>query len=203
MRIFIIRHSETDFNSAGTIQGNMDSMLTPLGKTQAALLSKELGAAPLDSVFSSTLNRTYQTALYIAKPRRLPVIRVPALNERNYGVLEGTPLQKAKREHPEYFSDFHSLDLEAKPEGGESINEVSERVLGFIGRLKASFQKKTVAIVAHGIVNKVIIAHLLDGNLSKMGSYKQANACINELIMENGKATAIRLNYTRHLSQAQ
>ncbi|MFH1448016.1 MAG: histidine phosphatase family protein [Candidatus Micrarchaeota archaeon] len=199
MRLFIIRHGETVFNRKSIIQGNIDSELTSLGESQASLTSSELKNVPIDNIFSSPTSRTYITALSIAKPHRLPVVKVPALVERNYGIYEGKLMRETKMAHPEYFSDYSKLDFDVKPKQGESINDVSKRVSRFMERLQKNFPKKVIVLVAHGIVNKVIITNLLNNSLSKIGTYRQGNTCINELLIENGKAEAVRLNYREHL----
>ncbi len=200
MRLFVIRHAQTEYNSRKLIQGKIDSTLTELGKSQAEGLAEELKNILIDNIFSSPMLRTYTTALSIATPHRLPVVKTPSLLERNYGIYEGKPMPETKMAHPEYFSDYPKLDYNVKPPEGESINEVYRRVNGFVEKLKVNLPERTIVLVAHGIVNKIIVSSLIDGNLKKMGTYKQKNACINELEIVNGKAKAIRLNYTDHLT---
>jgi 2,3-bisphosphoglycerate-dependent phosphoglycerate mutase len=202
MRLFIIRHGETEYNKLGLIQGNFDSKLTETGMLQSSLVAQELAKTDLDFVFSSIAERAHKTAQPIAVPRCLPVALVPTIRERAYGIFEGKSLEETKKHHPEIFATGPNLDLNAKPKDGESIREVSERVIPFVERMKSHFPDKNVAIVAHGIVNKIIIGHLLDNSFEKIGGYKQPNACINEILFENGKAQAIRLSYTEHLKKA-
>ncbi|MFH1470818.1 MAG: histidine phosphatase family protein [Candidatus Micrarchaeota archaeon] len=204
MRVFVIRHAESDFNRNGLIQGSMDSKLTRLGAKQAYLLAEELKPHDLDFIFSSPASRAYLTAQSIAVPRSIPVAVVPGLREREYGIYEGKSLVETKKARPELFATGSlELNLEAKPKDGESLTQVASRVVPFIKRLKTHLKKKVIAIVAHGIVNKVIIAELTDGDLKKIGTYKQSNACINEILFEKGKGKAIRLNYTGHLESLE
>ncbi len=201
MRLFLIRHAETDYNSRFLLQGDLDSELTQEGLRQVMLTAKELGKEAIDLVFSSTAKRAYDTARPIALPRRLPVVMVPDLRERAYGIYEGKSLMEAKKEHPEFFTSASVIDFDAKPEDGESLKQVADRVLHFLKRLTENFPDRTVVIVSHGVVNKIMIGQLLDGSLDKIGDYKEANCCINELLLEDGKAKAVRLNYTGHLKE--
>jgi broad specificity phosphatase PhoE len=202
MRIFVIRHGETEFNRDGFIQGNIDSKLTELGVRQSLLLADELRDVDMDMIFSSTAQRAYLTARPIAAPRSLPIVMAPDFRERDYGIYEEKSLAETKKAHPGLFAtDSIGLDFKLKPKDGESLNEVADRVLPFLKKLTDHLQKKTVVIVAHGIVNKIILGQLLDNSLSKISGYKQSNACINEIILENGAAKAVRLNYIVHLKQ--
>ena len=199
MRLFVIRHGETDYNKKRVIQGNIDSQLTGLGSRQAGLLARELEDSELDMVFSSTASRAYETARPTALAHRLPVVQVPALRERDYGIYEKRGLSETKRAHPEFFSDSGPVGLDVKPEGGESLREVAGRVVPFVDRLVNRLEWENAAVVAHGVINKIIISHLLGTPLGEVGVYKQKNACINELACEKGNWRAVRLGYTGHL----
>ncbi len=200
MRIFVIRHGETESNQQGLIQGNIDSRLTPLGVRQSQLIAEELKGADIDFIFSSPASRARQTAQPLAIPRSLPIAIVPGLREREYGIYEGKTLQEIKSTHPELFATgSEKIDLDAKPKDGESLREVAGRVVPFVDRLKAHLKNQTVAIVAHGIVNKIIIGELIDCSLENIGAYRQSNACINEILFKKGKGKLIRLDYTGHL----
>ena len=202
MRVFVIRHGETEFNEQGLIQGNIDSSLTPLGVQQSYLIAEELKGCDLDFIFSSPALRAYSTAKPLSIPRSIPIAVVPGLREREYGIYEGKSLEETQKAHPELFATTSSkIDLDVKPKGGESLREVAGRVLPFVERLKSHLGDKTIAIVAHGIVNKLIIGDLADCSLDKITTYRQSNGCINEILLEKGKGKAIRLNYTEHLKK--
>lgn len=127
MRIFVIRHGETEFNEKGLIQGNIDSRLTELGVKQSEMVAEELKGIDIDMVFSSTAQRTYNTARPIAETRGFPVMMVPNLREREYGIYEGKSLEETKNAHPELFSTSPRLDFNARPKDGESLQEVADR----------------------------------------------------------------------------
>ncbi|MCX6778552.1 MAG: histidine phosphatase family protein [Candidatus Micrarchaeota archaeon] len=204
MRLFIIRHGETIFNEQDRIQGNIESPFSENGRKQVELLAKALANLKLDAVYSSKRGRALKTAQAIAGRHNLPVSSDDAINERYYGIYEGRPVGDMKVEHSEFFAREPPLDLDAKPEGGESINEVAARALPFVDKIAAEGHG-TCILVAHGIVNKIILAHLIDGDISQSYKYRQFNACINELELDSKgkgktKVRVIRLNDTSHLS---
>ncbi len=204
MRVFVIRHGETEFNRDGLIQGNIDSSLTPLGVQQSCLIAEELKGFDIDFIFSSPAIRAYETAKPLSVPRSIPIAIVPGLREREYGIYEGKSLQETQKAHPELFATTSSkIDMGARPKDGESLREVVGRVVPFVERLRGHLPDKTIAIVAHGIVNKLIIGDLVDRSLEKINTYRQSNGCINEILLEKGKGKAIRLNYTEHLKKKE
>ena len=65
--ILIIRHGQTAWNTQKRLQGHSDIPLNENGRLQAVTLAKILRDEPLDAIFSSDLQRAYQTAYEIAK----------------------------------------------------------------------------------------------------------------------------------------
>ena len=61
LEITIVRHGETDANRAGIIQGQSESSLSPLGRSQAALAREPLRGAVWWRIISSDLGRCRQT----------------------------------------------------------------------------------------------------------------------------------------------
>src|SRR5712691_3796041 len=88
-RVYLIRHGQSVWNAEGRFQGQADSVLSDLGRTQAARLSDALADVPLEAVYSSPLSRARLMAEAIAAPHRLSVVPVDDLREIGLGVWEG------------------------------------------------------------------------------------------------------------------
>ena len=87
--LLLARHGESDWNAIGLIQGQQDRPLSPVGFKQRKNLFFLLQPVTIARIFSSTLQRTIQTALPISEEKNIPIERMPALNEAKLGVFEG------------------------------------------------------------------------------------------------------------------
>lgn len=79
MKLYIIRHGQTDWNVAGKIQGRRDIPLNAQGRLQAQALAAGMAKRPVTAVFSSPQRRALETAQAIAKPLNLTVRQLPSL----------------------------------------------------------------------------------------------------------------------------
>jgi probable phosphoglycerate mutase len=92
MRPFIyLRHGETESNAAALIAGSWDVALTRKGLAQAGQAALKLRDSGVTAIYSSTLQRSRETAQIVARELALPITAIPELNERNWGELERKP----------------------------------------------------------------------------------------------------------------
>lgn len=147
MRVYIVRHPETEFNQKEIVQGWADSNLTEKGKRIAERLGMRLKNKDIAKIYSSDLGRAMQTAKIINKYLNVEIIPKTELRERNFGKFNGKPVSLIKQK----------VDLEdgvlVLP-NGESIKEMKKRVLQFIKQLK---EKKPVLMVTHEGCLRVIL----------------------------------------------
>ena len=97
MKIYLIRHGETDWNLQGRLQGREDIPLNQTGILQAEACGEALRAVRLDSIHTSPLMRAEETAEIIAAWQQCPVIVNSELIERDYGRLAGLSPQERQR----------------------------------------------------------------------------------------------------------
>lgn len=202
MRLFLARHGETDWNVKKVMQGQKETELTPRGIGQAGMLAKRLAHEKADVAYSSTLKRAVDTAEAIAAFHSLKPLLRKELAERSYGVLEGMKIAEMERRFPEEFVRGYEWQFIGKPEGGESFEDIAERVRPFLEEIKEKHGDENVIAVSHGDTNMVIIAELL--GIRGEGRYKirQDNACLNIFEVKKGFASALALNDTSHLTNA-
>lgn len=86
-----LRHGETESNVAELIAGSWNVALTRKGCAQAGQAALKLRNAGITGIYSSTLQRSRETAAIVARELALPVTAIPELNERSWGELEGKP----------------------------------------------------------------------------------------------------------------
>ena len=197
--MYLIRHGQTDWNAEGRYQGQTDSQLSTLGRAQAGQLARALASHPLAAVYSSPLSRALHTAQAIAAPHGLPVRTVDLLREIGLGVWE----RLTELEINEKFGrvlEVRRLDpLGVIPHGGETLAAVQARGMQAVSEIIARHPGETVAAVAHGAVNKMIILAALDAPHGSVFSIRQDNGAINVLEFAGGRARVMSLNETSHL----
>lgn len=153
MKLFLVRHGETKENEAGIVMGHHHGILTEKGKAQAKETALALKDKKFDHIYSSDLARCVDTAEFIKEYHPdTPLTFTPELRERNLGAFQG---QKTATIDWKPFVD----NLDNKPEGGESINELSARILGFIRKLYEEHPDDTLLLVSHNGSLKQVIGH--------------------------------------------
>jgi len=162
MKIYIVRHGETDSNKAKKAQGQrINESLNSEGVRQAKELTFNIDK-DFDVIFTSPLKRAVQTAEILAKEIKAPVITRKEIIERDYGNLSGKNW-KEMFEFGEGKIDFKKMDFELeynyRPYGGECAEDVKKRLLKFIKELKKDYSDKKVLIIAHGGILRM--AHFL------------------------------------------
>lgn len=89
MKLYIIRHGETDWNKQKRLQGQSDTMLNEYGIELAEITAKALKDVQFDYIFSSPLKRAYKTAEIIRGERNVPIVTDDRLKEIGFGINEG------------------------------------------------------------------------------------------------------------------
>lgn len=199
LRIFLIRHGETEWNKVGRLQGNSDVKLSSEGIRQASLLAAHAPFRALDAIYSSDLSRAVTTAQILAKKFNLPVNIVPALRETNFGDWEGKSIGELLEEEPNTFGRFFTAPEKCHPPNGETFLEAQARVVNAMSNIIAAHDNQNVAVVVHGAVNRLILCAALDIPIRKMWAISQFNVAVNILRIDEGNITVELVNGTAHL----
>ncbi|WP_448587372.1 phosphoserine phosphatase PspA [Thermocrinis sp.] len=201
VRLFLVRHAESEWNPIGRYQGLLDPELSERGKVQAKLLGEAFKKEKIDIIFSSPLKRTYQTALEIAKSHNLDVIEERRIIEIDHGVWSGMLVEEVKKKYPEDFNRWLEEPHEVKFEGGESLREVYDRVKEFLDFLRKKHQNQTVVAVSHTVPMRAMLCALLNIDLSKFWSFGCDNASYTLVHLEEKRNVIVKLNITCHLGE--
>lgn len=130
-QLVLVRHGQTTHNKSKTIQGQMDTQLTELGRDQARLLRDylERTGEKFNKIYSSDLSRAHETCQIICNDK-YTILKNQLLRERSFGVLQGTPLDNLREEA--FKAGFDESNFtQFRPEGGETMEEVFERLVKF------------------------------------------------------------------------
>jgi probable phosphoglycerate mutase len=179
--LLVIRHGETAWNAEHRIQGRLDVPLSPTGMRQATRLAERLAREPIDAVYSSELARAWLTAVPVAQRLGIEVVAEPRLRERAFGIFEGLTLDEIASKHPEAFRRWRARDPGWAMEGGETGQQLIERVLGVLHDIAGRHRGQTVVLITHGGVLDVAYraARALDWDAPR--EHQMLNASINRL----------------------
>jgi alpha-ribazole phosphatase len=159
-RLLLVRHGDTESNSAERYWGSTDVKLSHAGFRQAEKLRNRLDTERIDAIYSSNLSRASTTAEIIATSHQLDVITCTELREINFGELEGLTFNEINRLYPEVTELWLQRGPGLQYPGGESVAEFNSRVRQFMDRLKHAPQG-TILVVAHSGSLRSLMCQLL------------------------------------------
>jgi broad specificity phosphatase PhoE len=146
--ILLARHGETDWNHESRFQGHADPPLNELGREQAAELAAMLAGEDLAAVYSSPLQRAFETARVVAEPHGLAAAPVEGLKEVDVGSWEALTRDDVEHRFPEQFRRW--LDYERGWDDGESYEEMGARVVAALVALAERHDGERIVAVTHG-----------------------------------------------------
>ena len=151
-RLTVVRHGQSTWNKLQKVQGqNDEAQLTDDGRAMARAVATELAQYSFSRIISSDLQRARQTAAIIADVLGLQVTHDDRLRERSYGILETGPSSGVTPELSGLdLVAQRVVDVEAKPDGGESLREMYERTTSFLTELLSDGRDDRVLLVSHG-----------------------------------------------------
>lgn len=162
--LILLRHGQSIWNLENRFTGDEDIDLTLLGEQEARLAGFLLDNNIVDMAFTSTLKRAILTLAIILDEmgKNIPVMKSAALNERNYGDLQG--LNK-KETADKYGADQVLLwrrSYDIPPPNGESLKDIYNRVVPYYkAAIEPEFKAdKNVLIVAHGNSLRALMMYL-------------------------------------------
>ncbi len=178
-RIYLVRHGQVVGHDEFRYNGHSDVDITELGRMQMERLADFLEGREIRAVYSSDLQRAWKGAVIIAERLGLEPITVPALRELHLGRWEGLTRDEAIEKYPED-AGFSFQDIaNARIKGGESLTELRKRVLPALERIIDRHSGEHVCIVAHGGVNRVILADAMGLGLENFFRIEQDYGGLN------------------------
>ena len=192
MRIYLVRHGETELNQKKCYYGHMDVGLSEKGVKQAKAIGAFFQNRSFDVVVSSPLIRAVKTAEYILGGREQKIVVDERLSEQNFGIFEGFTYEQLLERYPDEFQSWNQDFSGYRRPGGESFSDVRDRIDNYLKELIG--RDGTMLLVAH----KGTLGHFLASSLGlplegywnfvfEQGSY----SCID---YEDGYAIIRKLN---------
>jgi probable phosphoglycerate mutase len=191
---YFVRHGESEANVAHRFSGRLDSPLTDVGRRQAEAVADVLKDVAFERIVATPLSRSLDTALAIARRRKMPVDVERDLIEIDVGETTGKAFDEI-RGVPEWRDDgFVSWP------GGETLEQVLERGLRAMRRLARETPGGTILVIGHGGVTRILVSHFL-GILPKLDRSPATNTNVTEISFDGDTGRVVRLFDSAHVAE--
>ena len=196
MKLYIIRHAETEYNKKGIIQGSeVDSDINDVGESQANSFYEYHKDINFDKIYVSDLKRTFQTIRRFTE-NGLSYEKLKEFNEISWGINQGK--SDDLEDYARLIDTWLAGNLDNKFKEGESPNEMSARLLKGFNKVLDD-DHDTVLLCIHGRALRILLSKIIDNDLTKMDKYVHSNTGLYILEYKNGKYEILGSNLRDHL----
>lgn len=187
MKIYLMRHGETDWNKEGKLQGSADIPLNENGIRLAQETAQALKELPFEVIYSSPLCRARKTAELMRLERQIPIFEDARLKEMSFGRYEGNSIYQAAHDAENPLYKFIREPENFKAQDGENFSDVIARAQNFIDEVLLPAQKEysTVLITAHGAFIRCFLRCIENRPLSAFwGGIPLKNCCVTAMELQ-------------------
>jgi phosphoserine phosphatase len=201
LRIFLVRHGETEWNRIGRFQGRNDQPLNEKGRRQAQALAEALRNENFIALYASPLPRSLETAGFIKSfHSAAPLIEEPRLVEMDLGEFEGMEGRLWMVEHKDFVEAWAKNPGAVRMPGGENLEEVQFRAVEALKAVTARHEAgSTLLLCSHNFVLLTILCHALEIPLDRFREVKKGTASYSILSWVEGRFRVEILNERSHL----
>ncbi len=199
MKLYVVRHGETDWNIVKRLQGRSDTHLNEKGRELAKIVGEALRDIPFTRCYSSPLSRAMETAKLVLGEHNVSIIPEERIAEISFGIYEGMVSDKKNYEipDPEFMYFFSAPEKYHHPKGGESLESLCARTTEFLRELveNPELEEETILIVTHGAALCGFLSSIQMEDLSQFwsgGVYK--NCSVSILEAHHGKVKILETN---------
>jgi len=203
VKVILIRHGETDWNTKQIFRGRKDIPLNEVGLAQAKAVGVSLSDIQIDAVYSSPLGRALETAKVLAESRSLEVELEEGFIDIDFGKWQGITHEKVKEEYESLYEMWLKNPQMVTFPGGESLKDVRKRSIEALEKVINKHTGKMLAIVSHRVLNKVLLCSVLGLELSHFWYIKQDTCAINRFEYKDERFYLTLLNDTCHLKKVE
>jgi probable phosphomutase (TIGR03848 family) len=192
--LLLIRHGVTD-QTGKRLYGRSAVHLSAAGREQALGVAERLRGVRLAALYSSPLDRCLETAAPIAEASGLEVNTVEDLQEIDYGTWTGKSFPALRR--TKLWRRIHGSSPSAvRFPGGETLAEVQRRAVAALEGIAERHPRATVAVVSHGDVVLLALAHFAGMHVDQYQRLEAATASISAVRLTEGAPKVLRVNDT-------
>jgi len=197
--IYLVRHGQTAWNKEEIFRGRTDVPLNEIGMREAELAGEYLKDKEIHVIYSSPLSRAWQTAQKIAQFHSLEVQPLEGIIDMSFGNWEGQSHRDIQKNDKETYRQWVETPHLVRLPGGESLDDVRMRAMAALDEVIQKHPGKSLVLVTHRVVNKVLICGILGLDNSHFWQIAQDTTAINLIQHRNGKYILSLMNETCHL----
>ncbi|MBI4200931.1 MAG: histidine phosphatase family protein [Chloroflexi bacterium] len=204
MRLYLVRHGETQRNRDRLVQGGSNSDgLTELGMLQAAAAARALAGLGITALFTSTVPRAVETCRLVGEALGIPPELAPGLEELDTGVLDGLTSQEMRTQYPDFMAQWDRDAGAARLPGGETMLEVQARAWSAIEDIVRRHPEGTAAVVSHNFTICTLVCKALDLPIAGFRRFRVDLGSISALELAPQRPRLLLLNSTFHLASLE
>lgn len=177
LRLYLIRHGETEWTISRQHTGRTDIPLTPQGEDEARALAPRIRSIPFAHVLTSPLKRARRTCELLGLDDVAEL--EPDLAEWDYGDYEGCRSAEIREGRPSW-----NLFRDGSPHG-ESPAQISNRADRVIARLRGL--DGNVALFSHGHFGRVLAARWIGLSVEQAQHLLLSTASLSVLCYEHNR----------------
>ncbi|AFZ20071.1 histidine phosphatase family protein [Allocoleopsis franciscana] len=161
LKLYLLRHGQTDCSRLNAFCGSSDPELTPEGVKMAEAFANAYRSTPWEAIFCSPMGRTQATAKPLCEAISLKPELREGLKEINYGEWEGKTPEAVSHEFHDDYILWTADPAWYPPTGGELAVAIAHRALQVIEEIKHRFPTGNVLIVSHKATIRIMLCSLL------------------------------------------
>ena len=192
MKMYFLRHGETNGNKDKILQGRIDNPLNDNGRSQAMNARKEIDGLMFDAVYTSPLKRAVETALIASGLIEDKLIKDDRIMEISFGDMEGNIVSRDNKVMVDFF--WHPEEY-VPVNNAESYDSMLSRAKDFLDGIAEKYKDNpnaNILVVSHGALIHGMIMLIKGLGLKDIWKANVANCSITIAEYKEGKYSIIK-----------
>lgn len=201
--IYLLRHGETAWNIEKVFRGQAEVPLNDNGREQTRLAAEYLKTKGIRAIYTSPLERAVETAEAVGMVTGLTPIPEEAFTGMDFGKWQGRPHEEIKEEYPELFKAFHERPGEMRIPEGETFQEVMDRGMAGLDKLRERHPDETVLIVTHRVICKLLLLGVMGMGPDRFWQIKLDTCSTCRFFYKDGDWIINKINENYYLDETK
>ena len=192
MKMYFLRHGETNGNKNKILQGRIDNPLNDDGRNQAMKAREEIEGISFDAVYTSPLQRAMETAMIASGLTEEELIKDERIVEISFGDMEGNVVSRDNQVMVDF---FYNPEKYVPVNNAESYEEMLDRIKDFLQDIEDKYKDlpdANILVVSHGALIHGIIMLVKGLEIKDIWKSNVANCSITIVEYKAGKYSIIK-----------
>jgi broad specificity phosphatase PhoE len=159
LTIALIRPGESEYDSQGRVQGNLDVPLSVEGQRQVERVALELGGADLEVVYGPECEPAWESTQRLASMLGVKAKPIADMQNLDHGLWQGLLIDDVKRKHPKVYRQWQENPASVCPPEGETLQEAQERIQTCVAKLLKKHKQGRIGLVMPEPLASLVRAH--------------------------------------------